>query len=97
MQLALRSEAEADLREAYDWYEQQRAGLGGELLAVLESTFHSILENPSRFAVVHREVRRALTRRFPFGVFYLVEMDCIVILAILHASRNPSTWRTRVE
>jgi plasmid stabilization system protein ParE len=40
-------------------------------------------------------VRRGLVRRFPYGVFYVVTDDAIVILAVFHASRDPAGWRSR--
>ena len=93
--LLLRPEAEADLAEAYEWYEQRRAGLGHSLLLSVEATLASIQENPSLFPVVHRNIRRALIRRFPFGVYYLIEGETVVVLAVFHASRDPKRWQAR--
>ncbi|MSP39496.1 MAG: type II toxin-antitoxin system RelE/ParE family toxin [Deltaproteobacteria bacterium] len=44
------------------------------------------------FACVHGEVRRAIVSRFPFAVFYLVEPSRVVILRVLHTSRDPRLW-----
>ena len=44
--LILRKEAEEDIREAYDWYENQRQFLGGSFLSEIESTLELIHENP---------------------------------------------------
>ena len=93
--LILRPEAEADLAEAYEWYEQRRAGLGQSLLLSVEAALASIQENPTSFPVVHGEIRRALIRRFPFGVFYLVDRGTIVVLSVFHASRDPKGWQAR--
>jgi len=94
-QLILRPRAEADLAEAYAWYEERRAGLGQSLLLSVEAALASIQENPLLFPVVHRNVRRALIRRFPFGVYYLVDRETVVVVAIFHASRDPKGWRAR--
>jgi toxin ParE1/3/4 len=67
----VREEAEADLSEAYQWYEQQVRGLGGEFLLCVDGVMTSIEKNPHLYPVVHKGViRRALTRRFPYGVFF---------------------------
>jgi plasmid stabilization system protein ParE len=94
-EIRLREEAEADLSEAAIWYQQQQRGLGNEFLDEVLSLFQSIQNHPRAYPIVHREVRRALTNKFPFGVFYRVESDFVVIFAIMHASRNPSRWKKR--
>jgi toxin ParE1/3/4 len=58
--------------------------------------FRRIQANPNQYPVVHRNVRRALVRRFPYGVFYVVEGQRIVVLAVFHGSRDPSQWKSRV-
>ncbi len=93
--LVIRTEAEAELLEAFRWYEQQQAGLGEELLECVETTLAQIQDSPERYGAVQGEIRRALVRRFPYGVFYLVRRDAIVVLAVFHASRDPKRWRTR--
>lgn len=92
----LRLEAEADLEEAAAWYERQREGLGQEFLDEALNAFHAISENPHLFPLVHRRTRRVLMRRFPFGIYYRVESDVLVVVAVMHASRHPRHWKRRV-
>jgi toxin ParE1/3/4 len=94
-QVIIRPEAEADLAEAFTWYEEQRPGLGQDLLLSVEAGLAMIAENPQAFPVVHKTVRRALIQRFPYGVFYVVEEFDIVVLAVFHARRNPGRWKAR--
>jgi len=93
--LELRPEASADVAEAFSWYEQQRAGLGGELEAELTRTFGYLTDMPLASRLVHRTLRRALVRRFPFSVYYSVTGDLIEVRAVLHYRRHPSTWLRR--
>jgi plasmid stabilization system protein ParE len=93
--LTLRPEAEHDLKDAAHWYERQREGLGHRFLDEALDAFGRIAEQPKLFPVVHRSVRRALIRKFPFAIFYRVETDAIVVLAILHGSRDPVRWKER--
>jgi plasmid stabilization system protein ParE len=93
--LIIRPEAETDLTEAYDWYESQLAGLGGEFLLVVEASLATVQRKPKQYPVIYRRIRRALTRRFPFGVFYLTRRNTIIVLAILHAKRDPQLWQQR--
>jgi plasmid stabilization system protein ParE len=56
--------AEREALAAARWYEAKNAGLGLAFLDEVEHTLEDISENPLRFAVLHRDVRRARTRRF---------------------------------
>ena len=93
--LVVREEAEKDIQSAYDWYEGSRIGLGEEFLLCLDAVIESIARQPDLYAVVHRTARRTLTRRFPYGVFFTIEQDVIVVLAVMHCRRNPDVWKRR--
>ena len=95
LQLRIRPEAERDLREAATWYEQQRMGLGSEFLDAVQSTFGNISGQPALYPLLHRNTRRALTLRFPFGVYYRVQQEVLVIVAVMHGSRSPRRWMQR--
>jgi plasmid stabilization system protein ParE len=92
----LTREAEVDLAEAFDYYEAQLAGLGREFVAAVERQFERIVDNPALYQVQHRGVRRAVMRRFPYGVFYLIEGEAVVVLAIEHQARDPEHWKQRL-
>ena len=93
--IQVRPEAEDDLAEAALWYEAQRLGLGRRFLDEVEAVFAAIAERPLRFPPLHRQTRRALLHRFPYGVYYLAEADRIVVVAVMHARRHPRRWRER--
>jgi plasmid stabilization system protein ParE len=94
--LIVRPEAERNLAEVHDWYESRVAGLGSEFLLAVDAALSSIQRTPELHQVVHKNLRRALIRRFPFGIFYLVEEARIVVVAVMHARRDPETWRRRL-
>ncbi len=93
--LIIKPFAEADAAEATAWYQKIGEGLGDEFLAALQRKIKAIQRNPDHFQLVHKNIRRALTERFPFAIFYIVESDTIYILAILHTRRNPAIWKKR--
>lgn len=93
--LIVRPEAETDISEAGEWYEDQVPGLREEFLKALDETFQSVEQSPELYARVHGELRRALTPRFPYAVFYLTRPERIVVFAVLHTARDPRIWRRR--
>jgi toxin ParE1/3/4 len=96
LELIIRPEAEADIQEAFEWYETHVTGLGSELLLVLDALFNSILRNHLIYPVIYRNVPRGLTRRFPYSVFFLVEDNKVVVLSVFHVKRSPRIWKGRV-
>lgn len=95
LEVRLRPEAEQDLADAAAWYEEQRQGLGHEFLDEVQTTLATIAETPLMYPNVHRNTRRAVIHRFPFGVYFLVESAAIVVVAVMHGSRNPHRWKNR--
>jgi plasmid stabilization system protein ParE len=95
LKVYLRPEAEADIEDAATWYDRQRKGLGQEFLDDVLVALDTISENPNIYPVVHRQSRRAVVRRFPFGIFYRVDEDSVVVLAVMHGSRHPRHWKKR--
>ena len=93
--LRLRPEAEQDLSEAATWYEAQQKSLGHQFLDEVAVTLDAIQNAPLMYPIVHRDVRRALLRRFPFGAFYKLEGSSVMVLAVMHASRDPRRWMSR--
>jgi plasmid stabilization system protein ParE len=93
--MIIRPEAEADLATARDWYERQHAGLGAEFLLCVEEVLERIGRTPEMYRVVHHDIRRVLTRRFPYAVYYRIVGNDAVVLGILHTHRDPREWQLR--
>lgn len=95
MNVIIRPEAEAEIAEAYDYYETVSQGLGAAFLLAVEACLDGIERSPEMYAAIYKDVRRGLLRRFPYGIFYLVEREDIVVLACFHARRDPKQWQRR--
>jgi len=91
----LQSVAEAEVAEALDWYRSRSASAARGFLNELDRTFSQIQTDPGRFPLVTRTLRRALLSHFPYGVYYLVRSEGIVVVGIVHGRRHPRRWRRR--
>ena len=91
----VRPAASADVEAAYRWYEAQQTGLGEEFLAAADAVMKSVVANPLQFPVIHRQTRRALFRRFPYGLYYRIVGDQIIVVACMHGRQNPRRWQSR--
>jgi plasmid stabilization system protein ParE len=97
VQIVVQPEAEADLDDAFRWYETRRNGLGHELMDEVHRAFVRIVEDPMRPRALHLDARRVRLRRFPYVVLYVVRETRIYVLAVLHERRNPRLFRRRVK
>ena len=94
--LIVRPLAEADIQAAFDWYEDQAAGLGHEFFRAVDACYATIERSPELYPVVYRQVRRALLRRFPYAVYYVLAPEAIRVIACVHGRQHPRRWRSRV-
>jgi plasmid stabilization system protein ParE len=93
--LVAESQVDLDVAAAFEWYEKERAGLGLEFLDELRATYDRIADGPLKYQHLRSGIRRALVRRFPYSVYFAIEDDAIVVLAVLHVSRDPAEWQRR--
>jgi plasmid stabilization system protein ParE len=91
----LRPAANADIEDIFDWYEEQRPGLGDEFFAEVLATFKTISAHPTGFQLLKRNTRRALLHRFPYAIYFRVRQEFILVVACIHGRRNPRHWKSR--
>jgi toxin ParE1/3/4 len=95
-------DALADLDAAATWYEEQREGLGLELVAEFRERLAFALEMPGAGAPAGHtpggnEIRRHRLRRFKRYAILLATIDgTSTVLAFAHSSRRPGYWRDRL-
>lgn len=92
--IEVRSLAAVEIIEAYDWYEQQKEGLGLEFLNELDVFYDSLLRNPHTYGYYEEPVREGKVKRFPYMVVYEVFNEVIVIYSVFMAKQNPEKKRT---
>ncbi|MEI6150787.1 MAG: type II toxin-antitoxin system RelE/ParE family toxin [bacterium] len=85
--------AERELQDAFEWYENQVPGLGAELIVEVDRSVRLVMQYPETCADLGEGIRRMLVNRFPYGVWYAVEGDTIVVYAIAHLHRKPRRYR----
>jgi plasmid stabilization system protein ParE len=96
-QVGFRPAAWGDLEAAHEWYETRRPGLGDEFSDAVDAAVASILAFPEAHPVIHRDVRRLFLERFPYGLYYRVTSDEVIIVACMHAARDPEALRSRLD
>ena len=94
--LILTRPARAELIDAQDWYENEAPGLGRRFRAAVDAVVQRMSATPRQFPVIHKNVRRALLRRFPYALMFVVEADdTLTVIACFHGSRDPARGQNR--
>jgi plasmid stabilization system protein ParE len=92
---SFRPAARDEFVEAAAWYESRQDGLGAQFVAQIDRAVAMAASQPERFPVVHRGIRRIVVRQFPYCIYFQVEPERIVVLAVFHGRRSPVRWQGR--
>jgi len=96
-EVQVRRAAELDIAEAQGWYETQQTGLGAQFRSEVSRVIDRLAGAPLIYQVVHRDIRRAIVRRFPYLVWYRVAAETVIVLACTYAGRDPERVKTRLR
>lgn len=88
-------EVEYDISDAFSYFEHCQKGLGDDFILCVEQALSKIQQNPFHYPRVHKNVRRKLINRFPFGVYYSPSAEKITVFAVFHCSRSDALWQKR--
>ncbi len=97
MKIDLLPPAKNELTEAISYYNAQSEGLGYEFAAEVKRTLERIVQYPDAWSRLSNRTRRCRTNRFPYGVIYQVRKETLLIVAVMHLSREPETWKSRLK
>ena len=89
------ADANAEMTEAAQYYEQRAFGLGLSFLDAVEAAVEKVLQEPEAYGLVGAEIRRKLVDRFPYSLLYAIDGERIRIVAVAHHKRRPGYWRSR--
>jgi plasmid stabilization system protein ParE len=95
MRYEFHPEALDEFEEAARYYAACQPGLELRFIACVESALRQVSEAPTRWRVFEEDVRRCLVHVFPYAVLYSIESECVLIIAVMHCSREPGYWRHR--
>jgi len=87
----LRAKAEIDFYDIPDWYTEISIDLGIKFYREIDESLEIISTNPKIGTVYNKEIRKYVLKDFPYILFYVEEVNEIIILAIFHGLRNPKS------
>lgn len=96
MKYVFHPEALTEYSEAVKYYVGLRGDIAQAFINAVEEAINKIREYPTRWQTIDGNIRRCLTRKFPYGILYTIEEDYILILAVMHCNRRPGYWKARI-
>ncbi|MGR3221147.1 MAG: type II toxin-antitoxin system RelE/ParE family toxin [Candidatus Anammoxibacter sp.] len=90
MNIHLLDQAENDLVDGYNFYENQEQGVGGYFLDSLYSDIESLVLYAGIHRTRHKNYRRMLSKRFPFAIYYTISGDKINVHAVIGCRKDPA-------
>ena len=88
--------AETDLLEGYVFYERQQAGVGDYFLDSLYSDIGALALHAGIHPKPDGRLHRSLADRFPFAIYYELNVDVATVVAVLDCRQNPASITERV-
>lgn len=96
MKFRLHRAARQELAEVLDRYELEKVGLSRRFAAEVASGIRQILAFPDAWQKVESDLRRYRLHDFPYGLVYRLAHDEMVVIAVMHLSREPGYWKDRI-
>ena len=93
MIIRILEKAEWEVERASDDYNKESPGLGYDFLDEFLKTVDRIKRNPEAWQPLSHRTRRAMTKRFPYGVIYQIRNTDILIVSVMHLHRHPEAWK----
>ena len=94
LRIVFRPQAEGETLAVCAWYESRRTGLGREFAEAVDALLDRMAARPRAFPRVHGEIRRAVLSRFPYAVYFRLDRETLVVLAV-HGRQDPARWQIR--
>jgi len=90
-------DADEEFREASRYYENEAPGIGLAFIAEVHRKISVIISHPLASKKVRGSIRCKLLSHFPYSLFYSIESDLVLIVAVVHHKRRPTYWQSRLK
>jgi hypothetical protein len=93
--LIIQDQAILEIKDAFEWYEEQKEGLGHEFIDEIEDCYNNLSKYPERYSYINHLYRRIKTNRFPYILIYEIEAALSLLSGCVILNKNPSIYRIK--
>ena len=99
MKVVLEREADTEMVEAAQYYDEQQPALGSDFLDKVDAAVDEIAADPFRFGFYRgsKTIRSVRLARFPYRLLFAIESDRVSVVAVAHLHRHPDYWKHRLS
>jgi plasmid stabilization system protein ParE len=90
-------QAEEELNQAIDYYENNQQMLGYDFAVEIYEAIQRAVDFPKAWPLIDKDIRRCLVNRFPYGILYSEEKGALYIIAVMNLHQRPDYWKERGE
>jgi hypothetical protein len=97
IKIRISADALLDLDDGFRFYDAQEPGLGEYFASCLKADIEGLKITGGIHRVVYSDYHRALSRVFPYAIFYTVEEAEVVVWGVIDCRRDPDWIRRHLE
>ena len=86
---------DSDVLDAAEWYDDRQPDLGSDFVTRVRRAVDRLIADPDRRTSIDFGVRYWPVERFPYVVFYDLTESEVLVLGVMHTSRDPKKWLSR--
>ncbi len=87
--LIIQDQAILEIKDAFEWYEEQKEGLGYEFINKIEDCYNNLSKYPERYSYINHLYRRIKTNRFPYIIIYEIDDNTVIIIRVRQLKQKP--------
>lgn len=96
--ILIAKEAQEDIDEAIQWYQEQQDGLGIRFYFEVLKQLEKLENTPEHYSFIHNKYRHLVLDSFPFHIIFLIkETSQVLVLAVFHTSKDPQRFINRMK
>jgi plasmid stabilization system protein ParE len=84
-----------ELFEATEYYSSQSRTAAEKFIEDFEHAVNLIQDYPEAFSDIGKGFRRCLFKKFNYSIIYKVDIDAVVVTAVMNNFRKPEYWYGR--
>jgi plasmid stabilization system protein ParE len=89
IQVVISDDALDDLNVGFWFYETQQAGMGDYFADKLRNDIETLKQTGGSHRVTHENFHRAISRIFPYAIYYTCEGNDAIVWAVVDCRRDP--------
>jgi hypothetical protein len=97
MKVRVLRSAHISIMEGFDFYENQKLGLGTRFIESIMADIRSLRVSGGSHQIVHEDYRRKICNIFPFSIYYKIEHSEVNVYRVLDNRRNPEWVQNKLS